>query len=825
MSGQSPHRAKPRLPAAAVYLARVALLALVYCAAARLGLQYASIAHSVSLVWPPTGIAFAALALLGYRYWPGVATGAFLANLLTPVPVAAAAGIALGNTGEAILAAYLLRRVAGPRPQIEDLRHVRALIFVAAPLAGLVSAGIGVTSLWATGALTERIPMALAIWWAGDVLGALVIAPVLFAWATPPRRTVSARPILEAVALCLGTALAAELAVGPLYGVAVLRGIEYTYLLFAFVVWAALRFGARGASLLTLTVAALAVWHAVRDGTAAGGTLFAITCYLAVVAVTGLILSAAIVWEREQATTALRRREDQLRLALGAARMGSWFWSIEGNRLTWDDDLKRLYGLAPDDRVPSYDAFLQLVHPDDRSFVAESVRKALEEDGALDYEFRTVLPDGRVRWIADQGEVGRDAAGRPIYMTGVCMDVTERRLAEERLQQAHRMESVGRLAGGVAHETSNQMTVVLGATSFMLRAPGLPAKLRADLEHIRKAAERTAAVSAQLLAFSRRQMLSPEVLDLNGLIRSWEPVLRRVMGEDCELLLELSPELGRIKADAGRLEQALLNLALNARDAMPHGGRLSIQTFPAELTPAYAKSKPGVAIRPAPYAVLAVSDTGHGMDRRTLDRIFEPFFTTKPVGQGSGLGLSVVYGIVKQSDGFVWAYSEPGGGATFKVYLPLTADACLLPFPPPASPGRSSASECVLVVEDESSVRQVARRTLEDAGYAVVEAHSGPDALELLTRATKPIRLVLTDVVMPGMSGRELGARVAALAPGTPVLFMSGYTNGEIVRRGLLDAETAFLQKPFTPEALVTVVRQALDIGPDRPAGAAATPG
>ncbi|HYL30717.1 MAG TPA: ATP-binding protein, partial [Gemmatimonadales bacterium] len=326
---------------------------------------------------------------------------------------------------------------------------------------------------------------------------------------------------------------------------------------------------------------------------------------------------------------------------------------------------------------------------------------------------------------------------------------------------------------------------------------------------IRKAADRTATVTAQLLAFSRRQLLKPEVLDLNTVVSGWEPVLRRVMGEDCVVTLRLDPETSRIKADPGQLEQVLLNLALNARDAMPGGGSLMVETSRTELTPAYARMRTGVLIRPGWYAVLAVTDTGVGMDQVTAGHIFEPFFTTKPPGRGTGLGLSTVYGIVKQSDGYVWVYSEPGQGSTFKIYLPLTDEVVHPPSAPVAAlPAAGAAS--VLVVEDEPRVRGIARRALEQAGYRVLEAESGPEAVALLGRPGPGVALVLTDVVLPGMSGPELAGRVAELAPGTPVLLTSGYPDGEIARRGLLAPGAAFIPKPFTPEALVTAVRRAI---------------
>ena len=806
------------------YLAKSALLATVYYATALLGLHYASIGQSISLVWPPTGIAIAALTLLGYRYWPSIALGAFLANTSTTVSLPAAATIALGNTLEALIAAGLLRRFTGPRPQLDNLRHVRALVALAAPVGALTSAVIGSASLWLTGVIPGgALAGAVAVWWTGDLLGALVVAPLLLAWATPPNSRQNTRRLVELLLLCVGTVLAGEVVLGGVLETPVVGEVNYPYLLFPFVIWAALRFGARGASVMTFTVAAVAVGHTIAGGSpfvsaTAGRTLFQVALYLGAVSVTGLVLAAAVQFERDRATTALAHSEERLRRALDAARMGVWVWSVEHNTLTWDDNLRRLYGLESGERVASYEDFIARVHPDDRELVGNTVRKALEEGGELDYEFRVVLPDGRLRWIADHGEIRRNEAGRPVSLTGICTDVTDRRVAEERLRQAHRMESVGRLAGGVAHEANNQMSVVLGASEFILRRTDVPEAVRADVEFIQKAAQRTAAVTAQLLAFSRRQILKPEVLDVNAVIRSWEPVLRRIMGEDCGVVLQLAPRLGMVRADPGQLEQVLLNLALNARDAMPRGGRISVETFSAELTPAYAQAKSGTSIQPGSYVGLAVSDTGHGMDRETQSHIFEPFFTTKGIGQGTGLGLSTVYGIVKQSGGYVWVYSEPGQGATFKIYLPARAgevgSARKSPLPPPARAG-----EGILVVEDEMPLRYMMRRALEDAGYTVFEAGNGAEALAALAESSKKISLILTDVIMPGRSGRELADEFRERRPGIPVLFTSGYTDGEIERRGLLEPGAAFLQKPITPDALVRAVQRQLETA-GRPTGA-----
>jgi len=797
-------------PPAAYALELVALTA-VYYAAARLGLRYATIGQSISLVWPPTGLAIAAMILLGRRAWPGVAAGAFLANAATPVPLTVAVAIAAGNTLEAVLAAAVLTRNQSGLPRLDAMRTVRTLILVAAPAGALVSAVIGVTALLAGGALPGgALASALGVWWTGDLLGALIVAPLLLAWST--RSSSRVRATLEVVLLCLGTVLAAELGLGHLLPVpALLRRLDYLYLLFPFVIWAALRFGGRGASLMTFVIAVIAVWRTVTGGgpfntVSGGGTLFAVGCYLGIVAVTGLLLAAAVSHEREAATEALRQRDAQLSVALDAAQMGVWYWSAADNRLTWDDTLRRIYGLSQQDRVAGYDDFISRVHPDDRDFVNSSVRRALAEGGRLDYEFRIVLPDSRVRWIADRGRVIPGDQGTVVGLTGTCQDVTDRRTTEEQLRLAHKMESVGRLAGGVAHEANNQMSVVMSAADFILARPDLHPAVRADAEYIRRAAERTAAVTAQLLAFSRRQVLRPQVIDLNTLLDRFRPVLQRTLGEDCQVTLLLDPRIGPVRADPGQLEQVLLNLAINARDAMPRGGRLSVETAAVELTERSTVLSHGVTVRSGPYVQLAVSDTGHGMDKETLAHVFEPFFTTKGVGQGTGLGLATVYGIVKQSDGYVWAYSEPGRGTTIKLYLPITQDAAASAAETPA-PARTASGELVLVVEDEPQVRTIAARALTEAGYRVLEAESGELALDVLRRNGSRPALVLVDVVMPGMGGSDLAEEVARLVPGVPILFTSGYTDAEILRRGLLEPGAEFLPKPFSPEGLVQAVR------------------
>jgi PAS domain S-box-containing protein len=435
-------------------------------------------------------------------------------------------------------------------------------------------------------------------------------------------------------------------------------------------------------------------------------------------------------------------------------------------------------------------------------------------------EIEVIRTDGSRVFFSVNAAPIRDGSGNIVAAVSAFHDVTHRRRVEQHLRQVQQMEAVGRLAGGMAHEANNQMSVVLSASAFILHRDDLADSVRTDVELIKRAAERTATITAQLLAFGRRQILRPQVLDLNAVVRDFGPVLRRTLGEESVLALRPDPAIGTVRADRGQIEQVLLNLALNARDAMPRGGRLTIETHPVTLTEKYTTSKVDVAVRPGLYVMMAVSDTGHGMDRKTLSHIFEPFFTTKGVGQGTGLGLSTVYGIVKQSDGYVWAYSESGQGATFKIYLPVDASEMSAPVEPSAPQGAISG-EVVLVVEDEESVRTMIGRLLQSEGYQTVVAGDGREALRIIEQGSSRVDLVITDVAMPAMNGRELAQQLKRIRPDLPVLFISGYTDDEMVRRGLIEPDNPFLSKPFTPEVLASKVRQLIDQAVARSSGRA----
>ena len=402
-----------------------------------------------------------------------------------------------------------------------------------------------------------------------------------------------------------------------------------------------------------------------------------------------------------------------------------------------------------------------------------------------------------------------DESGRVLGVASLVQDVTERVALEERLRQSQKMEAVGRLAGGVAHDFNNLLTVILGYSQIL--AEGVPAgsRLADSTAQIKSAADRASGITRQLLAFSRKQVLSPRVINLNDIMLNLDSLLRRLIGEDIEVLTVPANDLGSVKADPGQIEQVIMNLALNSRDAMPHGGKLTLETSNAQLDEAYAREHQPA--EPGRYVMLAVSDTGHGMTPETQARIFEPFYTTKEVGKGTGLGLSMVYGIVKQSGGYIWVYSEPDRGTTFKIYLPRVDQ----PAETTGAEHRPSSvqrgTETILLVEDDAQLRQLSSSVLAHCGYKVLVAATPEEGLEICKANHRDIRLLVTDVVMPRMNGRQLAEQIVQISPEVRVLYISGYTNNAIVHYGVLDPGLWFLPKPFTLSALIAKVREVLD--------------
>ncbi|MDB4964960.1 MAG: domain S-box-containing protein [Myxococcales bacterium] len=449
-------------------------------------------------------------------------------------------------------------------------------------------------------------------------------------------------------------------------------------------------------------------------------------------------------------------------------------------------------------------SFLDFVHPDDVQSTLEETDKLAVGATALAFRNRYRTKGGDHRWLS-WAAVPEPSTGL-VYSVG--RDVTDVMLLEQQLAHSQKMDAIGRLAGGIAHDFNNMLSVIVGVSEAAIGELRREDPLRADFEDIFAAGTRAATLTRQLLAFSKRQMLQPKVVDVNGLIRETERVLGRMLGEDVELHLALADEVADVKIDAGQFDQVLVNLVVNARDAMPDGGRLTIETSNVVLDDEYARLHVGV--RSGSYVMIAVSDTGVGMDAATKARIFEPFFTTKCDGRGTGLGLATVFGIVHQSGGHIWVYSEPAHGTCFKVYVPVTAE--LRGGPPSAESGKATGGhERILVVEDETMVRLFVKRVLEHAGYEVLEAANGGEALRLVeSQPNPPVDLLLTDVIMPRMSGRQLADRLRAMLPTLRVLYMSGYTENAIIRHGVLDDGIAYMQKPVTASSLLPKVRELL---------------
>jgi len=512
--------------------------------------------------------------------------------------------------------------------------------------------------------------------------------------------------------------------------------------------------------------------------------------------------------ERAAAEAALRANEQRFRALVEHS------WDAVA---LFGPDGAILYGSPATTRILGYDLAefvgrnaLDLIHPEDRDGVASRLTEVMANSrGRVIVAARVRHKDGSWRYLEgvltnllDDPSVGA--------IVNNYRDATERRSLEQQVIQAQKMEAVGRLAGGVAHDFNNILTAIGGYTDLLLADLPPDDPRRQDVDEIHRAADRAAALTQQLLAFSRRQVLQPKVIDLNALVSNVENLLRRLIGEDVLLATTLAGDVGRVRADPGQVEQVIVNLAVNARDAMPAGGRLTIETRNVELDAAYAAEHQTVV--PGPYAVIAVSDSGTGMSAETQSHMFEPFYTTKEVGKGTGLGLATVYGIVKQSGGSIWVYSELGHGTTVKVYLPRV-DEPAEPLAPstPADAESLRGTETILLVEDEPAVRAVARQILTRQGYAVLEAADGQTALAMVDAGGPRVDLVITDVVMPGMSGRSLADRLASRYPGLRVLYMSGYTDDAIVRHGMLEPGLAYLQKPFRPDALARKVREVLN--------------
>jgi two-component system, cell cycle sensor histidine kinase and response regulator CckA len=526
-----------------------------------------------------------------------------------------------------------------------------------------------------------------------------------------------------------------------------------------------------------------------------------------------IALAAIILWnatslyrmdiKRKEAEGALWATEERYRDLFENANDMIYTIDLQGNFISVNRMTTEVTGYTSEETASLNMA--QIIAPEYAELASRNfTEKLLGKSEATIYTLEIICKNGRRLPVEVNSRLIYEA-GKPVAIQGIARDISERQRLEDQLRQAQKMESVGRLAGGVAHDFNNLLTAIIGYSQMAMRHLDPDAPVQKEIHEVERAGKRAAELTSQLLAFSRKQALQTTTLDLNLMVINIEKMLCRLIGEDIELSTKLAADLSKVKADPGQIEQIIMNLAVNARDAMPGTGKLTIETANVELDEAYTQNH--LTVNPGQYVMLAFSDTGVGMDKETQSQIFEPFFTTKESGKGTGLGLSTVYGIVKQSGGNIWVYSEPGKGTTFKIYFPALemsakAEEARAPLAEPVK-----GTETILLVEDDESVRKIVSRILETNGYKVLQATSTADALQLYKLHTDEIDLLITDVIMPFMSGQELVQKISSFGNEIKVLYMSGYTDNAIVHHGVLEADRPFLQKPFSPEALARKVR------------------
>jgi PAS domain S-box-containing protein len=509
---------------------------------------------------------------------------------------------------------------------------------------------------------------------------------------------------------------------------------------------------------------------------------------------------------------ALQASEERYRLLFERNLAGVYHTTLDGRILDCNDAFAHMFGYPSREEVIGLRAWDLYPDPEERR---TEIQRLQEQRNLMNYEVRLRRKDGSLIWVLENETLIESTEGWPEVIEGTLMEITERKELEEQLRQAQKMEAVGRLAGGVAHDFNNLLTIISGYSQLLMDDHPSDSTLATSAEEIRKAADRAANLTRQLLAFSRRQVMLPRVLDLNSVVLEMEKMLRRLIGEDIELTTKLAVNLDKVMADSGQVEQVIANLVVNGRDALPRGGRISIETMNVDLDGSYARRH--TSLKPGPHVMLAVTDNGTGMSEDVQRHIFEPFFTTKEQGKGTGLGLATVYGIVKQSGGFIWVYSEVGSGTCFKIYFPTVRDAQAEALPKMQEEPSLLGTETILVVEDEDGVRSFVTGILRSRGYDVLEANHASEALAVAQSHQGPLHMLLTDVVMPHMSGRELAEYLMQTHSGLKVLYISGYTDDTIVHHGVLTPSSAFLQKPFSGEALARKVRQVLDEGHEPP--------
>jgi len=837
-----------RRPAA--YAAELLLIGAAYFALAKGGLLLASINPSATPIWPPTGLALACFLLRGYGVWPAIFVAALIANATTAGTLATAAAIGAGNTLEGLIGAWLVDRWSNGRDTFAAPMGVARFALLSLP-ATAVSASIGVTTL----AMAGLAPWAdfgsiWLTWWLGDLAGALVVTPVIVLWAQGGRPA-AARPAFRETAIVLALAcLVGLIAFSPLIEQTTPRA-PLGFLAIVPLLWGALRGGPRDTAGAALLLSAFAVW-----GTLAGGGPFwrgdlndsflILLMFMIATAVPSLALSAdAAVRKRteERLRKAQRELDERVQIRTAAltssnlalsgevahrkrvetelddqrlyleeaqrlANLGSWVWHVDADTVTWSDQLAAIYAIEPAAFAGTFEAYLKLVHADDRERVRGEIMQAFQSGHGFRVEERIVRPNGEVRHLQSVGEVIKDGTGRVVRMLGVCQDVTERKQAEkvlhetqERLAQAHKIEALGQLTGGIAHDFNNILMIVSGRAEMLRRQLSDEKALR-GLDAIMTAAQRGESLTRQLLTFSRRQPLSPVVVDLKQRIEAVRDMLGSSLRGNITLAVDIPRGTWPVEIDVAEFELALVNIAVNARDAMPQGGTFSLRGRNVAAKPGRSPNT-----LPGDYVELTLADTGTGIAADVIAKIFDPFFTTKAVGKGTGLGLSQVYGFAQQSRGTVVVRSEPGRGTELVIALPrsheaVSKDADADELPPTA---RRRAGH-ILVVEDNPDVGEVTATLLEQLGYRVDRAENAADALRILEDGDA-FDLVFSDIVMPnGMNGIHLAQEVNERYPAIGVLLTTGYSDVAVA------AETRFpiLRKPFELAGLQRAVGEVL---------------
>jgi PAS domain S-box-containing protein len=794
------------IPVVAMHLG----IALGYIVAAQLGFRVATVHPVVASVWPPAGLALAVLLLGGLRLWPGIFMGAIVANAIKDIPLPAATVIGVGNTLAAMLAAFALRRVDF-RIGLQRLRDALALLGLGALCAPVVAATIGTLSLYIAGAVpADHLASVWYNWWSGDAIGVMVVAPLVVAWMHGRLPEPTGRRVAE-IAL-----LGASLLTVTVVLVRVLQSYEHA--VFPLVGWAAIRYGQRGASIAAALVASVAMWQTVQGFgpflSSGNDGLWRLQLFLALLAIGSLVIGAMATAQvrmeeaHAQDEEKLRRTTQLLSTLIDAAPLAILAVDPKGCVRSWNRAAEQMFGW-PEAEVMGQT--VPFVPPQALQAFRASLRRVLDGEALTGLQVRRNRRDGITLDLRICAAPTRAPDGTIDGVIAIAEDVTERKSLGEQLKQAQKMEAIGELTGGISHDFNNILTVVITNAALLADQIGLDrADMRGEVTDLQRAALRGAELVRKLMTFSRRRDLELSPVNLADVLTEMERALRRLLPKSVEVSSQID-NAGplTIQGDVGAIEQILFNLATNGRDAMPDGGTLRLAVYRAWLDKEHRRTHGwGTS---GEYIVLAVSDTGCGMSPETRARVFEPFFTTKEASKGTGLGMSMVYGLMKQHNGYISLYSEPGSGTTFRLYFPAAtagtqASAALANAAAPIG-----GTERILIVDDDDGIRRSAARVLKRSGYATEEAADGDKAMALLGGAENPFDLVLTDLVMPHMGGLTLYEQVQAHGNGTRVLLMSGYTAEDV--RALNGAQPGlrFLHKPWTVTDLLRRVRGILD--------------